>query len=80
MDANDFILEAELQIVYKDVPWDTTGGTALSHEYRKCISPINNMLSSKSMTVSANNQPIITYDYATMDYFDTVFQTTLPAY
>ena len=81
IDANEFVLEAELQMYYRDVPWETTG-TGLAHEYRKCISPVNNVLASlfKSVTVSANNQAIITYDYATMDYFDTVFQTALPAY
>ena len=81
IDANEFVLEAELQTYYRDVPWETTG-TGLAHEYRKCISPVNNVLASlfKSVTVSANNQPIITYDYATMDYFETVFQTALPAY
>ena len=81
IDANELILEAELQMYYRDVPWETTG-TGLDHEYRKCISPVNNVLASlfKSLTVSANNQAIITYDYSTMDYFETVFQSTLPAY
>ena len=81
IDANELILEAELQMYYRDVPWETTG-TGLSHEYRKCISPVNNVLPSlfKSLTVSANNQAIITYDYSTMDYFETVFQSTLPVY
>ena len=81
IDANDFILEAELQMCYKDVPWETTR-TGLAYNYRKCISPINNVLASlfKSMTVSANNQPILSYYYTTMDYFDTVFQTGLPEY
>ena len=81
IDANELILEAELQMYYRDVPWETTR-TGLSHEYRKCISPVNNVLASlfKSLTVSANNQAIITYDYSTMDYFETVFQSTLPVY
>ena len=81
IDANELILEAELQMYCRDVPWETTG-TGLSHEYRKYISPVNNVLPSlfKSLTVSANNQAIITYDYSTMDYFETVFQSTLPAY
>ena len=81
IDANEFVLEAELQMYYRDVPWETAG-TGFSHAYRKCISPVNNVLASlfKSVTVSANNQPLITYDYATMDYFETVFQSSLPAY
>ena len=81
IDANEFVLEAELQMYYRDVPWETVG-TGLSHAYRKCISPVNNVLASlfKSVTVSANNQALITYDYATMDYFETVFQSSLPAY
>ena len=81
IDANEFVLEAELQMYYRDVPWETDT-TGLDHTYRKCISPVNNVLASlfKSVTVSANNQALITYDYATMDYFETVFQTALPAY
>ena len=81
IDANEFVLEAELQMYYRDVPWETDT-TGLDHEYRKCISPVNNVLASlfTSLTVSANNQPIITYDYAPMDYFETVFQSTLAAY
>ena len=81
MDGRVFVLEAELQMYYKDVPWDTTN-TGLSVKYRKLISPVNNVLPSlfKSVRVTANNQPVITYEYSTTDYMRTVFQSTLPPY
>ena len=81
MDGRIFVLEAELEMYYKDVPWiATTGG--LSAKYRKLISPVNNVLPSlfKSVIVTANNQPVITYEYSTTDYMRTVFQSTLPPY
>ena len=79
MDGRVFVLEAELQMYYKDVPWETAN-TGLSVKYRKLISPVNNVLPSlfKSVIVTANNQPVITYEYSTMDYMRTVFQSTLP--
>ena len=75
------VLEAELQMYYKDVPWETAN-TGLSVKYRKLISPVNNVLPSlfKSVIVTANNQPVITYEYSTTDYMRTVFQSTLPPY
>ena len=81
MDGRVFVLEAELQMYYKDVPWDTTN-TGLSVKYRKLISPVNNVLPSlfKSVIVTANNQPVITYEYSTTDYMQTVFQSTLAPY
>ena len=81
MDGREFVLEAELQMYYKDVPWDTpTSG--LSVKYRKLILPVNNVLPSllKSLIVTANNQPVITYEYSTTDYMGTVFQSMLPPY
>ena len=52
----------------------------LSEKYRKLISPVNNVLPSlfKSLIVTVNNQPVITYEYSTTDYVRTVFQSTLP--
>ena len=81
MDGRVFVLEAELQMYYKDVPWETTT-TGLGVKYRKLISPVNNVLPSlfKSVIVTANNQPVITYEYSTTDYMRTVFQSTLPPY
>ena len=81
MDGRVFVLEAELQMYYKDVPWETAN-TGLSVKYRKMISPVNNVLPSlfKSVIVTANNQPVITYEYSTTDYMRTVFQSTLAPY
>ena len=81
MDGRVFVLEAELQMYYKDVPWETPT-TGLGVKYRKLISPVNNVLPSlfKSIIVTANNQPVITYEYSTTDYMRTVFQSTLPPY
>ena len=81
MDGRVFVFEAELQMYYKDVPWDTpTSG--LSKKYRKLISPVNNVLPSlfKSLIVTANNHPVIMYEYSTTDYMQKVFQSTLPPY
>ena len=81
MDGRIFVLEAELEMHYKDVPWiATTGG--LSAKYRKLILPVNDVLPSlfKSVIVTANNQPISTYEYSTTDYMRIVFQSTLPPY
>ena len=81
MDGRVFVLEAELQMYYKDVPWETPT-TGLGVKYRKMISPVNNVLPSlfKSVIVTANNQPVITYEYSTTDCMRTVFQSTLPPY
>ena len=81
MDGRIFVLEAKLQMYYKDVPWETPT-TGLGVKYRKMISPVNNVLPSlfKSVIVMANNQPVIMYDYSTTDYMQTVFQSTLPPY
>ena len=81
MDGREFILEAELEMYYNNVPWiDPTNG--LGEAYRKCISPVNNVLSSlfKSLIVTANNQPVITYEYSTMDYMRMIYQTTTDSY
>ena len=81
MDGRIFVLEAKLQMYYKDVPWETPT-TGLGVKYRKMISPVNNVLPSlfKSVIVMANNQPVIMYEYLTTDYMQTVFQSTLPPY
>ena len=81
MDGRVFVLEAELQMYYKDVPWETPT-TGLGVKYRKMILPVNNVLPSlfKSVIVTANNQPVITYECSTTDYMRTVFQSTLPPY
>ena len=79
MDGRVFVLEAELQMYYKDVSWQTTN-TGLGVKYRKLISPVNNVLPSlfKSVIVTANNQPVIMYEYSRTDYMRTVFQSAHP--
>ena len=59
---------------------DPTSGLAVP--YRKLISPVNDVLPSlfESLIVTANNQPVSTYEYSTTDYMRTVFQSTLPPY
>ena len=81
LDANKLEFEMELEMYYKEVPWTQAVG-GLAEASRKCISPVNNVAASlfKSITVNVNNQPLITYKYSSVDYFSTVFQTTLDRY
>ena len=61
MDGRVFVLKAELQMYYKDVPWETPT-TGLGVKYRKMISPVNNVLPSLFKSVdSYSKQPTRNY-------------------
>ena len=82
-DGQTFELIGMLQMYHKDRPWHE-GGTdvAVKESTRKCISPINNIFASlfKSLTVTVNNQALITFDYSHISYLSTLLETDLDDY
>ena len=81
-DGQTFELIGSLQMYYKDHPWHEGGATAVEEKTRKCISPVNNIFASlfKSLTVTVNNQQLITFDYSHMHYLSTLLETDLDDY
>ena len=80
-DGQTFELIGELQMYKNDAPWHE-GAAAVPENTRKCISPIHNVFASlfKSLTVTVNSQPLITYDYSQHHYYATLLRTNLDDY
>ena len=81
-DGQTFELLGTLQMYHNNFPWHEPGANQVPENTRKCISPINNVFASlfKSLTVTVNNQPLITYDYAHHHYMATLLRTDLNDY
>ena len=77
-DGQTFELIGTLQMFHNNFPWHE-GAAAVPENTRKCITPINNVFASlfKSLTVTVNNQALITYDYAHHHYMATLLRTNL---